>query len=39
VQKAILAHKIGDTITLLIQRGRDQQTVQVKAGTIPQSAF
>ena len=37
--KLILAHKIGDTITLLIQRGSDRQTLEVQAGTIPEGAF
>ena len=39
VAKRILAHRIGDTITFLIQRGKDRQTIQVTAGTIPAGAF
>jgi S1-C subfamily serine protease len=36
LQKTVLAHKIGDRITLVIQRGADKKTVSVEAGRAPQ---
>lgn len=35
LQTAVLKHKIGDTIAFLVQRGREQRTVQIQGGTIP----
>ena len=39
VQKAILAHKIGEKISFSIQRGRDKQTLTIAGGTIPAGAL
>jgi serine protease Do len=39
LQKAILAHKIGDRITFVIQRGQAKKTLTVEAGRVPQGLF
>jgi serine protease Do len=39
LQKAVLAHKIGDRITIVVQRGKEQKTLTVEAGRVPEGMF
>lgn len=39
LQKAILAHKIGDRISVVAQRGKEQKTFTVEAGRVPEGLY
>jgi len=39
IDQIVLGHKIGETITLTIQRGTEQLPVSVEAGTIPEGYY
>ena len=39
LQKTILAHKIGDRIPIVVQRGKEQKTFTVEAGRVPKGLF
>ncbi len=39
LQKAVLAHKIGDRISVVVQRGQEQKTFTVEAGRVPEGMF